>query len=141
MFISCLPQLKFYCLFFYSPILTNNNLLLKIYCEILWKYCGNIYQLWFFILFILFPFYPCILTLLFFFFFYSLVFSPPHLYPHPHPHSSHLVFIFLELFLHTTCPLCFYFSFFISSSLFLILFLSYSHPVTHILPAENKARI
>ena len=46
---------------------------------------------------------------------------------HTHPHSSNIVFIFLELFLHTTCPLYFYFSFFISSSLFLILF---SHILT-----------
>ena len=37
-------------------------------------------------------------------------------------------------------PLCFYLFFFISSSLFLILFLSYSHPVTHTLPVENKAK-
>ena len=38
-------QLK---LFFFSPILTNNNLLFKIYCEILWKYCCKISQLGFF---------------------------------------------------------------------------------------------
>ena len=130
-------------LFFYSPILTNNNLLFKIYCEILWRYCGNIW-LWFFILFILFPFFSCIHTAHTFLFLFSLVFSPPHMYPHHHPHSSHLVLIFLELFLHTMYPLSplfFYFSFFISSSLFLILFLSYSHPITHTLLAKNKARI
>ena len=32
-------------LFFFSPILTNNNMLFKIYCEILWQYCCRISQL------------------------------------------------------------------------------------------------
>ena len=40
--------------FFFSPILTNNNLLFKIYCEILWKYCCRISQLGFFFLYIIF---------------------------------------------------------------------------------------
>ena len=86
-------------------------------------------------LFFFLSFLASIRAIRFFFFFSS--FPPLHTripIPVPTPLKSHLVFIFLELFLHTTCPLtplCFYFSFFISSSLFLILFLSYSHPVTH----------
>ena len=66
-----------------------------------------------------------------FFFF----FSPLHTYPHPH--SSHLVFIFLELFILTMCPLCFYFSFFIFSSLILIL----SPYHTHITDEEQSKNL
>ena len=61
-------------LFFYSPILTNNNLLLKIYCE---KYYGSIFQLGFFIFYIVFlPFISFSSTFHFFFsFFFFLFFS------------------------------------------------------------------
>ena len=67
------PPLK---LFFYSPILTHNNLLLKIYYE-------NIVVIFFnydFLFFILFFF----LSFLFFFFLFSFsCFSPPHKCPAP----------------------------------------------------------
>ena len=54
--------------FFYSQILANNNLSLKIYCEILWKYCGSISQIWFTIFYFIF-FHPYISSSFFFFFF------------------------------------------------------------------------
>ena len=124
-------------LFFYSPILTNNNLYLKFIV----KYCKNIivtfnYNFLFFIIII-----PSFLVSIrffspFFFFFFSLDLSPPHTFPHPH--SSHLSFYFSRLFLLRQIVLCFYFSFFISISLFLILFLSYSHIVTHITGGEQS---
>ena len=61
------PPLK---LFFYSPILTNNNLLLKIYCE-------NIV--------VVFPFFHSYVSF-FFLFFFSCFFSVPHTYTHiSHP--------------------------------------------------------
>ena len=61
-------------LFFYSPILTNNNLLLKIYCK---KYYDSIFQLGFFIFYIVFlPFISFSSTFHFFFsFFFFLFFS------------------------------------------------------------------
>ena len=79
------PPLK---LFFYSPVLANNNLLLKIYCENIVIAFLNCHFL-FFILFFL-----SISSIRFFFFFsffFSLVFSPPHTYTH----SSSLLFLFL----------------------------------------------
>ena len=79
------PPLK---LFFYSPVLANNNLLLKIYCENIVIAFLNCHFL-FFILFFL-----SISSIRFFFFFsffFSLVFSPPHTYIH----SSSLLFLFL----------------------------------------------
>ena len=89
------PPLK---LFFYSPILTNNNLLLKIYCE---KYYGSIFQLGFFIFYIVFlPFISFSSTFHFFFFFFFLflVFllhtsvQPPFFYsPQEHSSISHLL--------------------------------------------------
>ena len=87
------PPLK---LFFYSPILTNNNLLLKIYCENIVVTFLN-YDFLFFILFLLslISFHPYVF--LFFFFFF-------------------LVFLF-----HTRCPISippfFYFLLWLSFSL------------------------
>ena len=67
-------------LFFYSPILTNNNLLLKIYCEniikILWQYFHSFIHM--------FPF--------FFLFFFSCFFCTTHVYPYIS--SSTLLFFF-----------------------------------------------
>ena len=69
-------------LFFYSPILANNNLLLKIYCENIVVVFLNCHFLF---------------SILFFFsisstrFFFPLVFSPPHTYTH----SSSLLYLFL----------------------------------------------
>ena len=63
------PPLK---LFFYSLILTNNNLLLKIYCE-------NIVVA--FLFFFFFSFLNYIHTFLSLLFFFLLDFSPPHMYP------------------------------------------------------------
>ena len=63
-------------LFFYSLILTNNNLLLKIYCENIVIGFLNCHFLFFILLFLYF-----IHTLFFFLFFFSR-FSPPHMYTH-----------------------------------------------------------
>ena len=68
------PPLK---LFFYSPILANNNILLKIYCKnivVAFLNCD-------FLLFILFFSSHHLSYILFFFF--LLVFSPTHTYPTP----------------------------------------------------------
>ena len=66
------PPLK---LFFYSPILINNNILLKIYCD-------NIFQLGFlfYFLYYFFHFHPRSLS---FFLFSFSCFSPPHKCPAP----------------------------------------------------------
>ena len=69
------PLLK---LFFYSLILTNNNLLLKIYCEniikILWQYFSIRIFLFFILFFFLsFHFHPRFIS-----FFSFSCFSPPH---------------------------------------------------------------
>ena len=72
------PPLK---LFFYSPILTNNNLLLKIYCEnIVVKFLNYIfYSLYYF------PFSPPSFHPYVFLF---SSFSPPHVVlPYPYPPS------------------------------------------------------
>ena len=79
-------------LFFFSPILANNNLLLKIYCENIMIAFLN-FNFSFFILF--FPyffifFHPYFLLL--FFLLFSLFFSPPHTYP------SLFSFFFFPLF-------------------------------------------
>ena len=82
------------------------------------------------------------LALCFFFFFPFLHTRIP--IPIPTLLKSHLVFIFLELLLHTTClltPLYFYFSFFISSSLFLILSLIHSLYHTHITDGEQSQNL
>ena len=76
------PPLKLY---FYSPILTNNNMLLKIYFEnIVIKFLNC--HFFFFILFFLSSFLSSI-CFLFFSFFFSLDFSPPHTYTHISPSS------------------------------------------------------
>ena len=68
------PLLKLY---FYSPILANNNILLKIYCENIMVEFLN-YHFFSFL-----PFYHSYVSFLLFF---SLDFSPPHTYSHiSHP--------------------------------------------------------
>ena len=66
-------------LYFYLPILTNNNILLKIYCEnivVTFLNCHFLFFILFFISFLhTFPF------------FYSFVFSSPHTYTHISPSS------------------------------------------------------
>ena len=115
------------------------------------KYCENIVVTFDCDFFILFPFFPCIHTdhtlLFIFFLFFILLFLLLHTripIPIPTLLKSHLVFIFLELLLHTTClltPLYFYFSFFISSSLFLILSLIHSLYHTHITDGEQSQNL
>ena len=88
--------------------------------KILWKHFIVIFYSFSFLS--LHPYGPYV-SFSFFLFSFSLVFYPPHTYPHP------LIWL-LSAFI------------FLSSSLalFLILFLSYSHPITHTLWAKNKAR-
>ena len=78
------PLLK---LFFYSPILANNNILLKIYCENIVVAFLNCHFL-FFILFFL------SISSISFFFFFSFFFLLFFLH-HTHTHSSSLLFLFL----------------------------------------------
>ena len=68
-------------LFFYSSILANNNLLLKIYCENIMITFLNCHFL-FFILFFS-SHHLSSISSSFFFSFFLLVFSPPHTYPTP----------------------------------------------------------
>ena len=82
------PPLK---LFFYSPILPNNNMLLKIYYENIVIAFLNCHFL-FFILFF------SSICFFFFFFLFSLVFSPPHTYTHSYLHPP-LFFLLPFLFL------------------------------------------
>ena len=69
------PLLKLY---FYSPILTNNNMLLKIYCENIVVEFLNCHFFFFYILFFLSFFLSIIHT----FFFSSWFFSTTHVYPY-----------------------------------------------------------
>ena len=69
------PLLKFY---FYSPILANNNMLLKIYCENIVVEFINCH----FFLYIIFPFFLSIIHTFLFFFFFSWFFSTIHVYPY-----------------------------------------------------------
>ena len=77
---------------FFSPILTNNNLSLKIYCENIMIAFLN-FNFSFFILF--FPYFFTFFSSIFpsIFSFFSLFFSPPHTYP------SNYFFLFLFSFL------------------------------------------
>ena len=68
-------------LFFYSSILANNNLLLKIYCENIVVTFLNCHFL-FFILFFS-SHHLSSISSSFFFSFFLLVFFPPHTYPTP----------------------------------------------------------
>ena len=83
------PPLK---IFFYSLILANNNLLLKIYCENIVVAFLNCHFL-FFILFFLSISSIRTFFFLFLFLFFSFFFSPPHMYTH----FSSLIFLFLFL--------------------------------------------
>ena len=94
------PPLK---LFFYSPILTNNNLLLKIYCENIVVTFLN-YDFLFFILFLLslISFHPYVFL---FFFFFFLVF----LFHTRCPISIPPLLLFSSLVkLLSSLPLCFH---------------------------------
>ena len=84
------PLLKLY---FYSPILANNNMLLKIYCE---NIIVEFLNCPFFFLYIIFPFFLSIIHTFFFSFFFSLDFSPPHTYTHISL-SSPLFFLYFPL--------------------------------------------
>ena len=75
-------------LFFYSPILANNNLLLKIYCENIMVTFLNCHFLFFILFFLSF-----IHT-----FFFSLVFSPLHMHTHSYFYPP-LFFYFFFLYL------------------------------------------
>ena len=75
-------------LFFYSLILANNNLLLKIYCKnIVVAFLNCIFHFFLSIIRFLFFFF-------FFFLFFSLNFSPPHMYTH---YLQPLLFLFSPL--------------------------------------------
>ena len=84
------PPLKLY---FYSLILTNNNILLKIYCENIIIAFLN----WYFLFFILFflSFLKKFHSSSFFFFFPSY-FSPSHTYTHISPSSLFLLYFPLD---------------------------------------------
>ena len=80
------PPLK---LFFYSPILINNNLLLKIYCEnIVVTFLNQDFLFFILFLFSLFSFHPYV-GFFFIFFLRYLLHTRSYLYPHP------LLFLFL----------------------------------------------
>ena len=81
------PPLK---LFFYSPILTNNNLLLKIYCD-------SISHLGFFIFYIIFPFFHFMFIHTFFF----SCFLPPHKGPISYIYPPFFYFLFLPRLEHS----------------------------------------
>ena len=95
------PPLK---LFFYLQILTNNNLLLKIYCEnivkILWQYFHSFIHM--------------------FHFFFSCFFCPTHVYPYIS--YSPFFFFFFSTFHFQNLPLYF----FLQLSPFLLFFFSFS---------------
>ena len=80
---------------FFSPILINNNLSLKIYCENIVIAFLN-FNFSFFILFFpyLFTFFSSIFPSSSFFFLFFPLFSPPHTYP-----SNYFLFLFLFSFL------------------------------------------
>ena len=99
------PRLKLY---FYSLILANNNILLKIYCENIVVAFLNCH-FFFFILFFISFFLSSIR-----FFFFSLDFSPPHTYTHISPSSP--FFLYFPLDSRTFLSLSF------SSSLFFFFF-------------------
>ena len=104
-------------LFFHSPILANNNLLLKIYCENIVVAFLNCHFL-FFILFFLSI--SSICTFFFSFSFFLFFFSPPHMYTQ----FSSLLFLFLFL-LDSTLSRAFSLSLSLSLSLFSTFFLFY----------------
>ena len=93
-------------LYFYSPILANNNILLKIYCE-------NIVVAF---LNCIFPFFLSIIHIIPFLFFFSLDFSPPHMYTHYLHPLLFFFFIYFPLHSRTFLSLSF------SSSLSLLFF-------------------
>ena len=96
-------------LYFYSLILANNNMLLKIYCENIVVAFLNCH-FFFFILFFISFFLSSIR-----FFFFSLDFSPPHTYTHISPSSP----FFLYFPLVQNLPL----SFFLQLSILFFFFL------------------
>ena len=108
-------------LFFYSPISTNNNLSLKIYCENIVVMLLNFD----FLFLILFSFLSlvCFSSIHFFFLFYFLVFSPPHTNTYPPYLSSLFVWLFVFLVISRT---------FLPFSLSLSFSFSYTHTHTQI---------
>ena len=117
------PPLK---LFFFLPILTNNNLLLKIYVKILlWHFSIRIFYSLYYFSFLSFHFHPHVSFLFFFFFF--LFFSSTHvssvlsLFPpsfifffsliqeHSSESSSHSLFLSLALSFSLSLSLSFFF--------------------------------
>ena len=100
--------------FFYLPILTNNDLLPKIYYENIVKILCSISQLGFFILYIIFPFF------IFFFLFFSLPQTCPMSYLYPPPPT--LLFSFSPSFKNIPTNPALILSFFLQLSLFLFLF-------------------
>ena len=121
------PLLK---LFFYSPILANNNPSLTIYCKNIVITFHN-FDFLFFILFFLFLFIFFINTFLllsFFFFLFSLVFFPLHTYTHSPLYLQlfHFCFCF-STSLHNTQQLSLFLSLLsLSSLLFLLFYFLYS---------------
>ena len=117
------PPLKLY---FYSPILANNNMLLKIYYE-------NIVVAF---LNCIFPFFLSIIHTFpfsfFFFFFFSLDFSPPHTYTHYlHP----LLFFFSTFHFIPKPP-----SLFLSLALFLYFFFFFFYLILKHYPTLSVIR-
>ena len=110
-------------LFFYSPISTNNNLSLKIYCENIMKIL-YVTQFWFLI--------PYIIFLSFFFLFFFLVFSPPHTNTYPQYLSSLFVWLFVFLVIYRT---------FLPFSLSLSLSLTHTHTHTNFSPSISHKQI
>ena len=85
-------------LFFFSPILTNNNIPLKIYCENIVKIFLN-FNFLFFIL--------CFPYFILFFYPYFLLFFPFFSHPHTYPSFFFFIFFFPPFpchFLHTRAP-------------------------------------
>ena len=111
------PPLKLY---FYLPILANNNMLLKIYCENIVVEFLNCY----FFFFSFFLSSISFFSFLSFFFFFSLHFSAPHLYTHISP-SSPFIFLYFPLDSRTSLSLSF------SSSLSQLFFFFFYLILTH----------
>ena len=122
--------------FFYLPILTNNDLLPKIYYENIVKILCSISQLGFFILYIIFPFFHFTLIHTFHFFFFYF-FSPPDTCPLSL--SPLLLFCFSSSFKNIpACSHSLFFSPALSFFLFFFSFLLDSRTFTSSLYKERK---
>ena len=108
------PPLK---LFFYLPILANNNMLFKIYCKnivVAFLNCHFLFFILFFLSFVL----TFLLLSFFFLLFFSLVFSPPYTYAHSCFHPPPFFLLLFLFLLDSRTSL----SFSLSSSLFFYFF-------------------